>query len=76
MLVTQQKLITVLSDQIDQIDEDTRVEGYRHDLFDILGQIVMLEKEHLESRTQIQKKVSDKAQALATTLLREGWDPT
>ncbi len=76
MTVTQQKLLKVLRDQVDHIDETDRVPGYRRDLLETLAQIVVLEKEHLEARTQIQKKINDKAQALATILLKDGWEPS
>jgi hypothetical protein len=76
MTVSQQKLLTVLRDQVEQIDEADRVGGYRKDVLETLAQIVVLEKEHLEARTQIQKKITDKAQALATVLLKAGWEPS
>ena len=76
MIVSQQKLLSVLRDQVEQIEEDDRVPGYRMHLLETLAQIVVLEKEHLEARTQIQKKINDKAQALATDLLMAGWDPS
>jgi len=74
--VSQQKLLSVIRDRVDQIDESDRVPGYRKDLLETLAQIVILEKEHLEARTQIQKKINDKAQALGTILLRAGWEPS
>ncbi|MDE0652425.1 MAG: hypothetical protein OXI26_02070 [bacterium] len=76
MTVSQQKLLAVLREQVDRIDETARVRGYRGDVLETLAQIVILEKEHLEARTQIQKKINDKAQALATVLLRAGWEPS
>ena len=76
MTVSQQKLLSVIRDRVDQIDESDRVPGYRRDLLETLAQIVVLEKEHLEARTQIQKKVNDKAQALGTILLKAGWEPS
>ncbi len=76
MTVSQQKLLSVIRDRVDQIDESDRVPGYRKDLLETLAQIVILEKEHLEARTQIQKKINDKAQALGTILLRAGWEPS
>ncbi len=76
MTVSQQKLLSVIRDRVDQIDESDRVPGYRRDLLETLAQIVVLEKEHLEARTQIQKKINDKAQALGTILLKAGWEPS
>lgn len=74
--VSQQKLLSVIRDRVDQIDESDRVPGYRRDLLETLAQIVVLEKEHLETRTQIQKKINDKAQALGTILHKSGWEPS
>ncbi|MXZ76734.1 MAG: hypothetical protein F4Z06_00465 [Acidimicrobiia bacterium] len=74
--VSQQKLLSVIRDRVDQIDESDRVPGYRRDLLETLAQIVVLEKEHLEARTQIQKKINDKAQALGTILHKAGWEPS
>ena len=76
MTVSQQKLLSVIRDRVDQIDESDRVPGYRRDLLETLAQIVVLEKEHLEARTQIQKKINDKAQALGTILHKAGWEPS
>ena len=76
MTVSQQKLLAVLREQVDRIDETDRVPGYRQDVLETLARIVVLEKEHLEARTQIQKKINDKAQALATVLLRADWKPS
>ncbi|MCY3632473.1 MAG: hypothetical protein F4129_08245 [Acidimicrobiia bacterium] len=74
--VSQQKLLSVIRDRVDQIDESDRVPGYRRDLLETLAQIVVLEKEHLEAKTQIQKKINDQAQALGTILHKAGWEPS
>lgn len=76
MTVSQQKLLSVIRDRVDQIDESDRVPGYRRDLLETLAQIVVLEKEHLEAKTQIQKKINDQAQALGTILHKAGWEPS
>ena len=76
MIVNQQKLLEVLRDQVSLIDETKRVPGYRTDILETLAQIVLLEREHLEAKTRIQQKVTDKAQALATLLLEAGWEPS
>ena len=76
MIVNQQKLLEVLRDQVSLIDETKRVPGYRTDILETLSQIVLLEREHLEAKTRIQQKVTDKAQALATLLLEAGWEPS
>ena len=76
MTVNQQKLLSVLRNQVDLINEAERVPGYRVDVFETLVQIVILEREHLEARTQIQKKVNDQAQALASVLFNAAWEPS
>ncbi len=76
MAVNQQKLLSVLQDQVNLINEANRVVGYRRDVFETLVQIVVLEREHLAARTQIQKKVTDQTHALATVLLKDGWQPS
>jgi protein-tyrosine-phosphatase len=73
--VSQQKLLSVLKKKVRDVDESERVAGYQTQLFDSLGQIVLLEREHLESATQISKKVGDKVQALGAFLTKEGWRP-
>ena len=76
MSVNQQKLLTVLQDQLGSIDEAARVSGYRDDVLETLAQIIALEREHLEAKTQIQRKINDKAQTLARVLLDDGWEPS
>lgn len=75
MSVSQQKLLKVLRAQVAEIDESTRINGYQKQLFDTLAQIVVLEQEHLEASTQIQKKVTDKTQALGQFLVHGKWQP-
>jgi len=75
MSVTQQKLMAVLRERVNDIVEGTRVPGYQRQLLEALSEIVFLEREHLEAATQIQKKVTDKAYALGTTLYSGGWKP-
>ena len=76
MPINQQKLLAVLRDQVHLINEADRVAGYRVDVYETLVQIVVLEREHLAARTQIQKKVTDQTQALAKVLFEEGWEPS
>jgi len=70
MTVDQRKLITVLKTAVG--DVESRYEGYHNDLFDYVAQIVMLEREHERRATQIQKKVSDRVDALGGLLERHG----
>lgn len=76
MAVNQQKLLSVLRDQVSLIREADRVPGYRVDVLETLVQIVVLEREHLEARTQIQKKVNSQTEALASILFDAGWEPS
>lgn len=75
MTVNHQKLLSVLHDQVNLINEADRVPGYRVDVLETLAHIVALEREHLEARTQIQKKVNDQAEALASVLFDADWEP-
>jgi hypothetical protein len=68
MAVDQRKLIAVLHDAVDKRIE--RYSGYRKDLLDHVAQIVMLEREHERRATQIQKKVSDKVEALGILIAK------
>ena len=66
MAVDQRKLISVLRAAVDDIEE--RYVGYRADLLDTVAQVVMLEREHEQKATQIQKKVGDRIDALGTLI--------
>ena len=66
MAVDQRKLITVLRAAVDGVEE--RYVGYRADLLDYVAQVVMLEREHEQKATQIQKKVGDRIDALGTLI--------
>lgn len=68
MAVDQRKLISVMRDAVDEVED--RYKGYRADLFDYVSQIVMLEREHERRATQIQKKVGDRVDALGTLIAK------
>lgn len=70
MTVDQRKLIDVLKSVVDSIE--SRYDRYHRDLFDHVAQIVMLEREHERRATQIQKKVTDKVEALGTLIGKNG----
>lgn len=63
MAVDQMKLITVLKGAVSTVE--AHYKGYPSDLFDFVAQIVMLEREHQQRAVQIQKKVSDRIDALS-----------
>jgi hypothetical protein len=66
MAVDQRKLISVLRAAVNGCE--SRYPTYHDDLFDHVAQIVMLEREHDRKATQIQKKVSDKIDALSVLI--------
>ena len=70
MIVDQRKLIDVLKSAV--YDVEARYDDYHRDLLDHVAQIVMLEREHEKKATQIQKKVTDKVEALATLIGKSG----
>ena len=72
MAVDQRKLIAVLKSAVG--DVEYRYGRYHDDLFDYVSQIVMLEREHEKRATQIQKKVTDKVDALGVLIDKNGAD--
>ena len=70
MSVDQRKLISVIRSSVNTSVD--RYDGYREDLFDYLSQIVMLEREHLHRATQIQKKITDRIEALGRLIGKHG----
>lgn len=70
MSVDQRKLITVLKSAVDDVED--RYPGYHRDLLDYVAQIVMLEREHEQKATQIQKKVNDRVDALSVLIDKNG----
>lgn len=70
MAVDQRKLITVLKASVEDVEE--RYPGYRKELLDYVAQVVMLEREHEQKATQIQKKVGDRIDALGTLIEKNG----
>ena len=70
MAVDQRKLVSVMRSAVSMSVD--RYDGYQEDLFDHLSQIIMLEREHLHQATQIQKKISDKIEALGKLITKHG----
>ncbi len=68
MSVDQLKLIAVMRDAVNGAEE--RYPGYHKDLFDYVSQIVMLEREHTQRTTQIQKNVTGRVAALGVLIDR------
>ncbi|MEZ5310395.1 MAG: hypothetical protein R2735_07355 [Microthrixaceae bacterium] len=72
MAVDQRKLIEVIKSAVEKVEG--RYDRYHDDLFDYVAQIVMLERQHEKRATQIQKKVSDKVDALGLLIDKNGRD--
>lgn len=72
MAVDQRKLIEVIKSSVGGVEG--RYDRYHDDLFDFVAQIVMLEREHEKRATQIQKKVTDKVDALGLLIDKYGPD--
>lgn len=70
MAVDQRKLISVIKAAVG--DVEGRYAGYHDDLYDYVSQIVMLEREHEKRATQIQRKVTDKVDALGVLIDKRG----
>ena len=70
MPIDQRKLISVMRSEVDEAIG--RYDGYRHELFDYVSQIVMLEREHLRRATVIQKKVNDRIESLGLLIAKKG----
>ena len=60
------KIISIIYDQCDEIEE--RYDGYRTMIIEVIADILMYEREHRVSATNIQKKINDKCNALARRL--------
>ena len=75
MTVSQEKLLSVLREKVEEIDESSRVKNYKKSVFSTLAEIVVLERQHRQSAIQIQKRVSDQCQALGQYLFNAKWSP-
>ncbi len=72
MAVDQRKLISVIKLAVEEVEG--HYDRYHDDLFDYVAQIVMLEREHERRATQIQKKITDKVDALGVLIDKNGGD--
>jgi hypothetical protein len=66
MPLTQKKTVSILLEQCGQVQ--SRCEGYREELIAAISDIIDYERAHRVSRSDIQKKISDKCNAVATFL--------
>ena len=63
MPLNQQKVLRIIQDELESIEE--RYDGYREELIATIAEILQAENEHRVSRTNIQKKINDKVNAVA-----------
>ena len=63
MPLNQQKVLRVVLDELESIEE--RYNGYRKELIASIAEILQAESEHRVSRTNIQKQINDKVNAVA-----------
>ena len=66
MPVTQKRTVTILLEQCTQAEE--RCDGYRDELIAAISDIIESERAHRVSRTDIQKRITDKCNAVAVFL--------
>ncbi len=74
MPLNDRKIISIIISQCNEIEE--RCEGYREEIIEVISDILLYERGHRVSATNIQKKINDKfnatARFLATQRGRDG----
>jgi hypothetical protein len=61
MPLIQKKIVSIISDQVKNVDE--RCKGYREEIFNIVAEILVLERQHRTRAINIQQKINDKCDA-------------
>jgi len=61
MPLIQKKVVSIISDQFKNVDE--RCKGYREEIFNIVAEILELERQHRIRAINIQQKINDKCDA-------------
>ena len=61
MPLNDRKIISIILEQCDGIEQ--RCEGYREEIIDVISDILLYERGHRVSATNIQKKINDKCNA-------------
>jgi hypothetical protein len=75
MPLNDRKIVSIILEQSSEIEE--RCKGYRHELIEVISDILEYERGHRVSQTNIQKKISDKCNAAAKFLAaKRGHDVT
>lgn len=69
MAYNDRKILGVLLGELEAIPE--RCEGYRKELGQLLGDVLMAEREHAISRTNVVRKIGDQVNTVAMWLHRE-----
>ena len=57
MAFNKEKILSILDDQIDQLDE--RCDGYKDEMRNLVNNVVRVETEHSVSRTNVAQKIED-----------------
>ena len=63
------KIISIILEQCNGVEE--RFNGYREELIEVISDILIYERRHLVSFTNIQQKVNDKCNAAAGFLVEQ-----
>ncbi len=69
MPLNDKKIISIILEQCGEIDE--RCKGYREEVIEVISEILVYEREHRVSATNIQKKINDKCNATARFLVEQ-----
>ena len=57
MAFNKEKILSILDDQIDQLDE--KCDGYKEEMRNLVNNVVRLETEHSVSRTNVSQKIEE-----------------
>lgn len=68
MSTNNKKIISIILEQCDSIEE--RCKGYREEIAQVVSEILVYERNHRESRIDIQKKINDQFNATAQFLVK------
>lgn len=68
MPINNKKIISIILEQCDSVEE--RCEGYREEIAQVVAEILVYERNHRESRIDIQKKINNKFNATAQFLVK------
>ncbi len=73
MPLNDRKIISIILEQCAEIEE--RCEGYKEEIIEVISEILVYERQHRVSATNIQKKINDKFNAAARFLaMQRGQD--